>query len=93
MKNLNTQIQKVVCVVNRLNVAPRSMKPGVQAELLEAARELVAAESAAPVPPANRAQVEADIARHQERAAAEKDPLKLAGIVNSIRELREKLPT
>ena len=90
MKNLNSHIQKVVCIANRLNIAPRSLRAGVEAELVEAAKELVAAEKNPPQQ-VHKSEAEEEIQMRQRMALKEKDPVKLAGIVGRIRELRSQL--
>ena len=88
MHKSNSQIQKVVCIANRYYAAPRSLRPGIEVELVEAAKELTNSEAAAPNSEVCRAEVEDAIARHRQQAMTEKDPLRLAGIVGSIRRLR-----
>jgi hypothetical protein len=90
MQNLNSHIQKVVCIANRLSIAPRSLRSGVEAELVEAAKELVAAEDGSNKP-VNTAELESAIATQQHLAQREKDPLKLASIVGQIRDLKNQL--
>jgi hypothetical protein len=88
--NLSSRIQKVVCIANRLNIAPRSLRAGVEAELMEAAKELVATETNPPKP-GDKSDVEEEIEIRQRMVRKEKDPVKLAGLVGRIRDLKNQL--
>jgi hypothetical protein len=90
IQKLNPQIQKVVCIVNRLNVAPRSLRAGVEAELVEAVKELSDAEANIDTP-VDRLELEARIADYQTMVKREKDGAKLVRLVGKIRELKARL--
>lgn len=90
IQKLNPQIQKVVCIVNRLNLAPRSLRAGVEAELVAAAKELTAAEANADLP-ADRAELETMIADYQLMAKVAKDGAERVRLVCKIRALKARL--
>jgi hypothetical protein len=89
---MNTHFLKLISTVNRLNIAPRQLRANVERELVEAAREVVAADDQDQIV-MSKAELESAIQNARVLLRSEKDPVRSFELVEVVRRLQARLPT